>query len=247
MLIGLDEGSHDGKIAGWLDLLVDIKPVKKSKKFKPDKKFKQKGPVYTIEQLVNGKPGMDVWFAWKKAYSGVLMNPAKAKAKGGDGLELDKFQFPEETHFLKTGDATMQADWQNILGAAQKAGVYPGLKKNKGDETTMNVVVFTSLPWGVLENSRASYERAIGEEDASDHEDVELTDIQIGNFANNAFVQTPRNTPMVLHLPALALGKYAAIFERNGWEATRNPITIVTKAGSKVNRKTLHVCTRPDA
>ena len=64
-MIGLDEGAHDGLIAGWLGLLVDkTKKPKTSRVGK--KKNKQlevpvvKGPSvqYTIEQLAgNGKAG----------------------------------------------------------------------------------------------------------------------------------------------------------------------------------------------
>ena len=158
----------------------------------------------------------------------MLMNPEKAKKEEGANLDTDKFLFPDSTHFLATGDATVLENWTRILEDATEAGVYPATK-------SMNVVVFVSLPWGVLENTRAAYQLRMGEEESSEHEDVVLTDTQIGNFASHAFAKTPKNTPVILHLPPLAMGTYAAIFEANGWEATRNPIVVTTKPGSKVN------------
>ena len=162
----------------------------------------------------------------------MLMNPEKAKKEEGANLDTDKFLFPDSTHFLATGDATVLENWTRILEEATEAGVYP-VPKSAG--SAMNVVVFVSLPWGVLENTRAAYQLRMGEEESSEHEDVVLTDTQIGNFASHAFAKTPKNTPVILHLPPLAMGTYAAIFEANGWEATRNPIVVTTKPGSKVN------------
>ena len=187
----------------------------------------------------------DVWRAWRKQHANVLMNPEKKKVQ--KEVETDTFQFPASTHYVATGDTTMLVDWSRILDAATAAGVYPAQSKK---EEGMNVVVFVSVPWGVLERTRATYQLKMGEEEASDHEDVELTDTQLGNFASHACAKTPKNTPMILHLPPLVLGRYASIMEANGWEATRNPIAITTKPGSKVNLKSLHVwvcVTRPDA
>ena len=82
-MIGLDEGAHDGLIAGWLGLLVDkTKKPKTSRVGK--KKNKQlevpvvKGPSvqYTIEQLAaNGKAGRFSTFCmpYNMRYANILL------------------------------------------------------------------------------------------------------------------------------------------------------------------------------
>ena len=255
VLKNLEDGTHDSQIAEWLGLILDSSaPVTQARKRKrpnstanegePANAFKPKAntgiTVETITAANKGKHYGIVWQAWWKKYAVSLLNPAKQVEEIPAG-DIANFVFPEETHYVATGNAADKGDWDRIMTAAREKGLIT-------DDS--EVVLFGSPPWGALESNRSSY-LIKAEASASEYKDVELTETQIASFGSHAKDSTPERAVMILHLPPLDLGRYAMILGQNGWkvqflvntslsinlcvlQATRTPITIVSRPGQKV-------------
>ena len=245
VLQNLTEGLHDVVIASALKLWVtsaseDAVKAKKKQARKGqtrDEEAAALGPVvknanvsYTPDALT--APGGDgfrmAWRAWKAKYLAMLENPAKATS-AEKKLDMTNFTVKKTRTLVETGDATSEEDWRRIMKEAKKKGVL-------GKDGNMKMVIITSPPWGVLESNRSAYlQTATGSSDApSTYSDIALTDKQLGDMFSNAFVLVPEDTPFLLHLPPLELGRYANIAATNGWEATRTPVTVVSKPAYKV-------------
>lgn len=218
LLTSLSEGMHDGLIADQLGLSVDDTPRRSKKRARhsqqDDKAEKVKASVKPAKRTYGphdfvelGLPLGGVLKAWLKQYKEQVRNPAKQAGKTA-GVCMDKFKFPSGC-FVAEGDAADEADWKKVWSEAAGAGVIkPGLK----------VVVLCSPPWGVLEDTRAAYSANRDKDDGATYVDQELTTEDIGRLASAAFKITPADTPFLIHLPMLAVGKYVDIFEKNGWE-----------------------------
>jgi hypothetical protein len=166
--------------------------------------------VDTLQDANQGRNFLLAWNAWWKKYKVSLQNPKKNAAQDLLPIsDVSRFKFPASTHLVTTGNASEKEDWKRIMQMASK------MFKPDGD-----VVIFCSPPWGVLETNRAPYLTGKAE-DVSVYRDVELTPVEIGNFASHAASYTPERTVLVMHLPPLELGRYADILNLNGWEVHR--------------------------
>lgn len=218
----LEDGTHDSQIAEWLGLTLDTAaPATSARKRKRNNSSANEGDttpgfkpksnsamtVDTISAANKGKHYGIVWQAWWKKYAVSLQNPSKQAEEVLSG-EIANFQFPDDTHYVATGNAADLNDWNRILEAAKEKGVLT-------DES--EVVIFGSPPWGALESNRSPY-LVKADASASEYKDTELTDTQIGSFGSHACTSTPERAVMVLHLPPLDLGKYAKILEAQGWK-----------------------------
>lgn len=177
--------------------------------------------------------------AWMRRYRAQVENPDKVVPE--EAIEATRLKVPRMA-LIEVGDATDAGDFKRIMKEATK-------KKLIDEDTT--VVCITSPPWGVLaEGNVAAYMK--GREDRNnEYKDERLTDTEINELASNLDEHMKGNGAVVLHLPWRDLGRYEDIFKKQNWEvartqyrmlwhvkyvpqATRIPLTVVSKCGFKV-------------
>ena len=131
----------------------------------------------------------------------------------------EAFQPIPET-YLGTADATKPEEWKKVLEEGLQ--MLPSTVVNRNPR----VVVLTSPPWGVLMKNQIPGVKSGME---TDTDDVALTEVEIGHFASAMKTTlSDYNATVILHLPPQLYGDYKKIFELNGWQSARVPITIVT-------------------